>query len=191
MLKGWLHYWGRPLPVDVSPAEGKPGAGDQTKRLVTVALLGALSALLQSAGGLLPGPGFLISPLATAPVVLASAVSIRSGLGSFLTALVLLVIVQPSELIVFPFTTGLLGIALGYGIHRFGNRAKVVTFAACALAIGIVLLVYGLRFPILGPSVATDFRISAVVAIVLFSWVYSAIWLEASLRLMSKIKKSI
>ncbi|MEF3306779.1 hypothetical protein [Paenibacillus sp. GYB003] len=191
MRKLWLRYWGQPLPVDVSAIGGKPSAADQTKRLVTVALLGALAALLQSAGGLLPGPGFLISPFATAPMVLATVMSIRSGLSSYMLAIVLLLIIQPGELIVFPFTTGLLGLALGYGILRFGNRAKVVTFAALALAAGIALLVYGLRFPILGPSVSTNFRISVIVYIVLFSWIYSAIWLEASLRLLSKLKRAI
>ncbi|TMV48589.1 hypothetical protein FE783_16130 [Paenibacillus mesophilus] len=191
MLKLWLQYWGQPLPVDVSSMRAKPDAGHQTKQLVTVALLGALSALLQSAGGLLPGPGYLISPFATAPIVLATAMSIRSGLSSFMLALVLLLIIQPSELIVFPFTTGLLGLAIGYGILRFGNRVKVITFAALVLAAGIVLLIYGFRFPILGPSGVMDFRISTFVYVVLFSWIYSAIWLEVSLRLLSRIKKAI
>lgn len=191
MRKLWLRYWGQPLPVDVSSIGGKPNASDQTKRLVTVALLGALSALLQSAGGFLPGPGYLISPFATAPMVLATVMSIRLGLSSFMLTLVLLLIIQPSELIVFPFTTGLLGLALGFGILRFGNRVKVIAFAALVLACGIVLLIYGFRFPILGPSDAIDFRISTFVYVVLFSWIYSAIWLEASLRLLSRIKKSI
>lgn len=191
MRKLWMRYWEQPLPVDISTMRGKPNAGDQTKHLVTVALLGALAALLQSAGGFLPGPGYLISPFATAPIVLATVMSIRSGLGSYMLALVLLLILQPSELIVFPFTTGLLGLALGYGILRFGNRVKAITFAALVLAAGIALLLYGFRFPILGPSGAMGFRISTLAYVLLFTWIYSAIWLEASLRLLSRIKQSI
>lgn len=106
-------------------------------------------------------------------------------------ALVLLLIIQPSELIVFPFTTGLLGLALGYGILRFGNRIKIVTFAALVLAAGIALLVYGFRFPLLGPAGDMPFRFSTCGYVVLFSWLYSAIWLEVSVRLLSRINKAI
>lgn len=191
MLHVIRQYWTQPLPNTAYVLSGKGSADNQTKRLVTVAFFGALSALLQSAGGFVPGPGYLISPFATAPIVLAAIISLRSGVSSYLLAAVLLLILQPSELIVFPFTTGLLGLALGYGISRFRNRLQVLLFAALLLLAGIVLPLYGFRFPFLGPSVVAEFRIGTVVSLFLFSCVYSGIWMEVSLRLLSKLAKSL
>ena len=43
-----------------------------TKRSLFMALMAALAAILQSAGGLLPAIGFVISPFATAPIMIAT-----------------------------------------------------------------------------------------------------------------------
>src|SRR5690625_3493255 len=86
-----------------------------TKKLVFTALMAALAAILQSAGGYLPGIGFFISPFTTLPILLGVLVSIRYGIFSYLLAAGLLLIIEPSELFIYPFTTGVLGIALGWG----------------------------------------------------------------------------
>lgn len=61
----------------------------------------------------MPGIGYLISFLATLPIFLVTSLSIRQGILSYILTILLLFIIQPSELIIFPFTTGLLGIAIG------------------------------------------------------------------------------
>jgi len=164
---------------------------NQTKTLVTIAFLGALTALFQSAGGFLPGPGYLLSPLSTAPVVLAALISLRSGFTAYALSIVLLLLIQPSELIVFPFTTGLLGLALGFSIARSKNRIQIILFSALALWAGIALVLYAFRFPLLGPSVALRFDIATATYIFLFSLLYSAIWTEISLRLLARLRKSV
>lgn len=66
----------------------------------------------------MPGIGFLISFLATLPIFLATCFSIRQGILSYTLTIFLLFIIQPSELIIFPFTTGLLGIAMGVAFYN-------------------------------------------------------------------------
>jgi len=191
MRDQFLNYWAKPLPrMESASILARVGA-NQTKTLVTIAFLGALTALFQSAGGFLPGPGYLLSMLSTAPVVMAALISLRSGLTAYVLSIVLLLLIQPSELIVFPFTTGLLGLALGFSIARSKNRIQVVLVSALALWAGIALVLYAFRFPLLGPSVAQSFDIATATYIFLFSLLYSAIWTDISLRLLARLRKSV
>lgn len=190
MREQFINYWAKPMPRTEAASIWARGGANQTRTIVTVAFLGALTALFQSAGGFVPGPGYLISPLSTAPMVLAALISLRSGLAAYALGISLLLLVQPGELIVFPFTTGLLGLALGFGIAHFNYRIQVVLFSALALSVGIALVLYGFRFPLLGPSVAANFRIDSAVYIILFSLIYSWVWSEISLRLLTRLRKS-
>ncbi|QWU15592.1 hypothetical protein SAMN04487895_112146 [Paenibacillus sophorae] len=190
MREPFLNYWAKSLPQMESGSLLARVGANQTKSIVTIAFLSAVTALFQSAGGFLPGSGYLISPLSTAPIVLATLISFRSGLTAYTLSNLLLLLIQPSELIVFPFTTGLLGMALGIFIARSKNRIQVVLFSAIALWAGITLVLYAFRFPLLGPSVAMNFRIDTTVYVFLFSLLYSGMWTEISLRLLARLGKS-
>ncbi|SMF92247.1 hypothetical protein SAMN05661091_5743 [Paenibacillus uliginis N3/975] len=185
-----LNYWTKPLPQMESEKILPRVGANQTKTLITIAFFGAITALFQSAGGFLPGPGYLISPFSTAPIVLSTLISLRSGLTAYALSILLLLLIQPSELIVFPFTTGLLGLALGFSITHFKNRIQVVLFSSVALWVGIALVVYAFRFPLLGPSVRINFQIDISVYVFLFSLIYSGIWTEISLRLLARLNKA-
>ncbi|MBE1442766.1 hypothetical protein [Paenibacillus sp. OAS669] len=191
MRHPFLNYWAKPLPQMESASLLARVGASQTKTLVTVAFLSALAALFQSAGGFVPGPGYLLSPLSTAPVVLAALISLRSGLTAYVLSIVLLLLLQPSELFIFPFTTGLLGLALGFSIARSKNRIQVVSLSTLALWAGIALLLYAFRFPLLGPSVSMSFDITPAIYIFLFCLLYSAIWTEISLRLLARLRTSV
>src|SRR5690606_21054319 len=91
----------------------------RTRKLILASIFACLAAIFQSAGGYLPGIGYLISPLATAPILLCSLLSIPYGFMSYLLTIMLLVILQPTELIIFPFTTGILGLGIGASFHFF------------------------------------------------------------------------
>src|SRR6478735_5589776 len=88
-----------------------------TKKLTTIALLTTLSAILQSAGGFIPVAGLFISPFATTPVIISTALSGKYGFLGYLLTIFLLVLIQPSEVLIFTFTTGLLGIGIGLAFH--------------------------------------------------------------------------
>ncbi|MFF2450041.1 hypothetical protein ACFVSW_23650 [Neobacillus sp. NPDC058068] len=146
-----------------------------TRKLVLGSVLAAIAAVLQSAG-VFVGFGYAFSILATLPIVLSAMISLRIGIMSYVITILLLAILQPSELFVFPFTTGLLGITLG-AAFKWRNHWVMISFVGgIGLTVGIMILLYGLQFPVLGPSVSHtfDFKIAAV--ILLFSCIYSSIW---------------
>lgn len=191
MRKLLLNYWIKPLPQMESEKILPRDGATQTKTLIIIAFFSVLTALLQSAGGFLPGPGYLISPFSTAPIVLSTLISLRSGLTAHALSCLLLLLIQPSELIVFPFTTGWLGLALGFGMTHLKNRIQVILFSSVALWMGIALVVYVFRFPILGPTVPINFQVDISVYVFLFSLLYSSIWTEISLRLLARLKKAV
>lgn len=154
--------------------------------MVTAALMALLASILQAAGGIIPGIGMLISPFSTVPIIISLLISQSYGLLSYLLTLFLLLFIQPSELIIFPFTTGAMAIGIGFGFILFNKGWKVITFSSLFLCIGICLLLYGLQFPVLGPLLI-EFRVWNIIVIYLFSLVYCWLWIELFLRLLPKL----
>jgi hypothetical protein len=101
----------------------------------------------------------------------------------------LLLIIQPSELFVFPFTTGLLGLAIGIAIICLKKRVLVVLASALVLLFGILSVLYGLKFPLLGPGVSSSFTLGTVGWIFLFSFFYSWLWVDGALLLLKRLNK--
>ena len=143
-----------------------------TKKLVVGSVLAAIAALLQSAGVFV----WIFSILATLPIVLSAMISLRIGILSYTITILLLTILQPSELFVFPFTTGLLGIMLGAAFKWWNNWMMISLVGGIVLTLGIMILLYGLHFPVLGPSVSHTFDFKIAALILLFSLFYSLIW---------------
>ncbi|MCM3711868.1 hypothetical protein [Sporosarcina luteola] len=159
-----------------------------TKKLLFMALMAALTAILQSAGGLLPPIGFAISPFATASIMIATLLSLRSGIFVYTVTILLLFLLQPSELIIFPFTTGLLGLGLGWTLRKLNKRPQVILTNGLLLTIGIGVPLYALGFPVLGPTVSSSINPLTLLLIFTFSLLYSWIWTELSLFILRKIK---
>ncbi|WHY69420.1 hypothetical protein [Neobacillus sp. SuZ13] len=151
-------------------------------------LLGAIAAILQSAG-LIGGIGYAFSIMATGPIVLAMVISIRIGLLTYAVTAFLLVILQPSEVLVFLFTTGLLGIALGIGFKRFKTGSMVSLMGGTCLSAGIFILLYIIQFPVLGPSVSSRISGTVVAGVFLFGQFYSWIWMNLSIVGMKYLNK--
>lgn len=163
----------------------------KVKKMVIIALISGLAAVLQSCGGFLPGVGYLITPFTTIPIILCTLVSLSSGfLGYFLT-IILLVVFMPSEIMSFPFTTGILGVGLGVGFLFLKRRIYIVIFNSIILLAGISILLYVIQFPVLGPSVSSEFSLKAEAFIYIFCFVYSWIWAELSARLLRRLRKII
>lgn len=185
------NYWLKPVCVEVSKKINTRFGTTEiaTRKMITVAFLATLSAIFQSMGGLLPGVGYLISPLATAPIVLSTVLSVGSGLTAYLLTILLLFFIQPSELIVFPFTTGLLGLGIGGSLLYLKIRLSVVIAGSFSLWTGILLLLYVFRFPVLGPAVSSTFNLSTIAMVYVFSLFYSWLWVEISRYSIKKISK--
>lgn len=157
-------------------------------KLVVGSLLGAIAAILQSAG-LIGGIGFAFSIMATGPIVLAMVISIRIGLLTYAVTALLLIILQPSEVLVFLFTTGLLGIALGIGFKLYNTGSMVSVMGGSFLSAGILILLYIFQFPVLGPSVSRIVSGTVVAGVFLFGQFYSWIWMNLSILGMRHLNK--
>jgi hypothetical protein len=159
-----------------------------TLKLVFGSLLGAIAALLQAAG-LFSGIGYVFSMLATGPIILATIMSIRVGLLTYVLTALLLLIIQPTEVLVFLFTTGILGIGLGIGFKLLKRRLFVTAAGALTLALGIAVLLYLFQFPILGPSLIGELNMSVTAGILAFCLLYSWVWMRVSLFVMHRFEK--
>ncbi|WHY56033.1 hypothetical protein [Peribacillus simplex] len=160
----------------------------KTMKLIQVSIFSCIAAILQSAG-VLPGVGYFISPLATAPILLCSMFSIPFGAMSYFLTMMLLFILQPTELIVFPFTTGLLGLGIGASFHLFRKRLSIIATGAILLMLGIMGLIFIFHFPVLGPAVSVSF--SFLTTCFLFAFIYSWLWVEIALIMFKRLKMII
>ncbi|TRZ36526.1 hypothetical protein CEQ21_13445 [Niallia circulans] len=160
----------------------------KTKKLILGSIFACFAAIFQSAGGSFPGIGYLLSPLATAPILLYSMLSVPFGAMAFLQAILLLFILQPTELIVFPFTTGLLGLGIGLSFYLLKSRLSIIVTGAFSLTLGISTLLFILRFPILGPTISNSFSLLTFGIIFIFSFLYSWLWVEIALLLFRRLR---
>ncbi|THE13009.1 hypothetical protein E1I69_09045 [Bacillus timonensis] len=152
----------------------------KTTRIVMGALLGSIAVIFQSAG-IFTGIGYIMSMMSTGPLVLASLMSLRIGVMTYFVTIFLLTLLQPSELLVFMFTTGLLGLSLGIGLKYLKKSKLIILFAGACLTLGISILLYVLKFPILGPSVTSHFNSMVVLGTFAFSLLYCWIWKVVSI----------
>jgi hypothetical protein len=162
----------------------------KTTRFVIGALLGSVAVIFQSAG-IFTGFGYLLSMMTTGPIVLATLLSTRIGVMTYFVTIILLAVVQPSELLVFPFTTGLLGLSIGLGLKCMKRTIYILLISAFCLTTGICILLYGIGFPILGPTVTSQFNIRVFLGIFSFSIIYSWIWIRVSVLVFNVIHKAI
>lgn len=158
-------------------------------KLVLTALMSALATMFQAAGNLVPGIGLLISPFSTLPIFFAIFYSIREGILSYILTIFLLFIIEPSELIVFPFTTGLLGLTLGVSFLKLKRRIWIVSFSATCLLIGIMIVLDVFHFPVLGPAVHTTMDIKIILSIFIMSFLYCWIYAGFCRIMMNKLYK--
>ena len=161
-----------------------------TKKLMFMALMAALAAILQSAGGFLPGIGYAISPFATAPILLVALMSLRSGIFTYIVTFCLLLLIEPSELIIFPFTTGLLGLGLGWTFLMLNKRLEIVVTNGLLVCIGICTPLYVFGFPVFGPTFSSSFNLTVLLIIFVFSLFYSWAWMELLYLFFVKLKQS-
>ncbi|WP_442600200.1 hypothetical protein [Neobacillus sp. D3-1R] len=161
----------------------------KTNKIVLGSILGAMAGLLQSAG-LFTGIGYIFSTLATGPIILATILSVRIGLLTYLLTGILLLIIQPTEVLVFLFTTGILGVGIGLGLKHFKRTITVTSIGGLSLSIGIVLLLTLFQFPVLGPE-WTEISVNLLLGILTFSMVFSWIWIQVSLLCMKYLSRLI
>ncbi|WP_249276127.1 hypothetical protein, partial [Priestia aryabhattai] len=135
--------------------------------------------------------GMFISPLSTAPILFCFVLSLPLGFITYILTNLLLLIIQPSELIIFPFTTGILGIGIGAAFYFFKKRLYIIISGATSLTVGIITLLCVFKFPVLGPVISNNFSLCTTGLIFVFTFLYSWIWVELSLAYFKKLKTFI
>ena len=181
-------YFLKSISEDVQFAQLEFRKHTKTKKLVLGSFLACMATILQAAGGFLPGVGYFISPFATLPILIGAMFSLQMGVMSYFLTILLLFILFPSELVVFPFTTGLLGIGIGAAFSFFKKRLSIISVGAVLLTIGIMSLLYIFHFPVLGPAVSDSFSFFTTGSIFLFSFVYNWFWVEMALFIFKRVK---
>ncbi|KXH78583.1 hypothetical protein [Sporosarcina sp. HYO08] len=154
------------------------------------ALMAAIAAILQAAGTVLPGIGIFFSPFATLPLLLSALLTFRLGLLTYVITVFLLFVIEPSELFIFPFTTGLLGLGLGWTFRKMKRRFGIILLNGVLLTVGICFPLFVLDFPVLGPTFTAAFNLKFIGSIFAFSFIYSWIWLELGVFFTRRIKAS-
>lgn len=181
----------RSFSTDVRQIHEELQGWNTTKKMVAVSLLASIAALLQSAGGYVPVFGFFISPFTTLPIVLATLISLRYGILSYSLTFLLLLLLEPTELFIFPFTTGVLGLGLGWGLLHVKKRFTIACLNGGLLFLGICFPLYVLDFPVFGPLTSSAFSLSLIVSIFAFSFAYSYVWIEISLFVLRRLKSLV
>lgn len=181
-------YFLNPISDEVRLSQSIFNKHNKTMKLILGAIFACIAAILQAAGGFFPGLGYFISPLATAPILLCSMFSIPFGVMSYFLTIMLLFILQPSELIVFPFTTGLLGLGIGASFYFFRKRIGIIATGAILLILGIMSLLFIFHFPVLGPTVSDSFSFPTTGIIFLFAFLYSWLWVEIALIIFNRLR---
>ncbi|WP_257347472.1 hypothetical protein [Pseudalkalibacillus decolorationis] len=184
-------YFLKPISDEVRLSQLIFNRYNKTMKLILGSIFGCIAAILQAAGGYLPGIGYFLSPLATAPILLCSMFSIPFGVMSYFLTIMLLFILQPTELIVFPFTTGLLGLGIGASFYFFRKRLSIITTGTILLMLGIMSLLFIFHFPVLGPAVSDSFSFLTTGSIFLFAFLYSWLWVEIALVIFKRLKMII
>jgi hypothetical protein len=159
-------------------------------KMILGSLLGAIAAILQSAG-FIGGVGYAFSMIATGPIVLATIISAHFGVLTYVVTGLLLLVIQPSEVLVFLFTTGLFGVALGLGFKWSRRIVSVTLIGGIALTLGILLLLKLFHFPVLGPSLSSNVNVLSILGIACFSLIYSWIWMRLSMSGMKQLTKRV
>jgi hypothetical protein len=184
-------YFFKTISDDIRLSQRTFSKHRKTMKLILASSLACVAAILQATGGLFPGIGYLLSPLATAPILLFSMLSLPFGVITYFLTVLLLVIFQPTELMVFPFTTGLLALGIGAAFYFFKKRISIIVAGATLLMLGIMSLLFILRYPILGPAVDDSFSFLTTGIIFLSSFFYSWLWVELGLFIFKRLKMII
>ncbi|MDQ0857686.1 hypothetical protein [Bacillus sp. V2I10] len=184
-------YFFKPISDEVRLSQIIFNKHKKTMKLILGSIFACIAAILQAAGGFLPGIGYFLSPLATAPILLCSMFSIPFGVMTYFLTIMLLFILQPTELIVFPFTTGLLGLGIGASFYFFRKRLSIIATGTILLMLGIMSLLFFVHFPVLGSVVSVSFSFLTTGSIFLFAFLYSWLWVEIALIIFKRLKMII
>ncbi|MBO9129081.1 hypothetical protein [Bacillus sp. 165] len=159
-------YWGKELYLELLSIEPYFTRRNFFYLLIVV----SITTLLQMAN--LP----LLNLLVTAPITICIIIHPLLGTAVYFFVSLLLFFLQPGNLLVFMFATGLAGLSVGCGYQLVRTRIVIVSIGACVLATGIEILLFRFHVPVLGSLSSQKDEVFPI--LVLISFLYSWIWTE-------------
>lgn len=150
-------------------------------------ILTAITVILQLSPVFLPVIGMALSPFSSMPVLLAAFLNIPMGLVVLVSAVFLTFVVSPQEAVILMLTTGLLGFAVGALLNRKGVMCTAV-ISAITLFTGILILTYVVGIPAFG-DFSKSFSLIIIFFSLVFSFVYTCIWIFFAKRFIGRLKK--
>lgn len=145
-----------------------------TQTICIGGILTTLAILFQSSPVFLPGIGLFLSPFATLPIAMAALTSIYSGIIALFASTFILLLINPQEAVIFLMTTGPLGLVLGASYTK--GIVQSVSLAGGTLFLGINILTQVTGIAVFGSMTPSSSIVLATSIFMLFSVLYSIIW---------------
>lgn len=169
-----LYYIFRSLKLQT---EGEETTEESSKRVAILGGMAALSAMFQVAPVFLPVAGLLLSPFSSLPIAIGTLLYAKGALPMFLASAGIISIIYVEEGIIFLLATGPLGLASSLVVISNKPKWKKILIPSLILTSGILILIFIVGLAGLVEVVDNLHVITAMLAIFLFSIVYSCIWI--------------
>ncbi|OPZ62755.1 MAG: hypothetical protein BWY85_01982 [Firmicutes bacterium ADurb.Bin506] len=152
------------------------------RQVAAIGLAAGLCAVLQAAAGVLPGIGHVLSMLPTFPIALLTMASPGAGAACLAVAAATVFTVFPEESPILVFMTGPLGIALGLAGSLNVSVVAQSCIGAVTLTLGMAALSLIVGIDPLGGGLASLGLLRTLGVHLVFSFVYSLLWITALKR---------
>jgi len=157
------------------------------RSLVRYSLLASLAALLQASGGFFPGPGHVLSAFSALPVAVAAFMSPWGGITCFAASAFLTFMIQPAGSIILTLCNAPLGFVIGWGLHHSYRALKVILIGTVVLTTGMLILTFGLGFPVFGPFPVKKHLFTLLPLYTWLAFLYTYAWLRFSQSMIKRL----
>ena len=161
---------------------------NQIHHLSQGGILTALTIIFQAAPVFLPTIGLILSPVSTFFVAIGAITNITLGVFIFISSAIILLTISIEEALVYIFTTGILGLIIGFLLYR-QKLLICLIISSLTLSLGMFLLTLIINLSGFN-EIVNGFPIIQYLSIfVLFSLLYSFLWIIGLKKLLNNLHK--
>lgn len=153
--------------------------------LCSCAIFSLLAAVMQLFPIFFPIIGLMISPFSTLPICICTIKNRHLGMLSYPCAFLLISLFNIQEAIIFLFTTGPLGLALGYCFNNEMGRLKATFFTGTVLFMGITTMTHLIGISAFGDFLNSENYIFLLSIYLIFSLFWSFMWIAFIFKYVS------
>lgn len=146
-----------------------------TKMLVTGAFMAAIASSFQLIPVLLSEAAVLLTMFSALPIYIAARCKPVTGILSYLTAAILIMLFSTHESLFFLCTNGMVGLSLGICCYYTQKKLIILMISSLVMTISLSIMNYVIGFPVFGTTLPGTYTIQFIL-IFLFSFVYNTIY---------------